>query len=227
MFQSTPARPFRYHNQVRNNSPYTTNAELNRMKLNALNVDYLNVLVSATGAIAGGNNFDNLTANVINVNNSLNFNTGCILNSDYGTTLFSDVSFNISNFFTVDASNGVTSFNIYDSTGSILIPTIQINSQSGSISGIKVFSTDFTDNSATPGNTTINTIRGRASILAGSSSITIANNKCLSTSSVFVTVSSNDTTAILKNVTNTTGSFTVRLNASCTANTNIDFFIVN
>ena len=227
MFQATPPRPFRYHNQTRNNSPYITNPELNRMKLNALNVDYLNVLISATGAIAGGNNFDNLTANVINVNNSLNFNTGCILNSDYGTTLFSDVSFNVSNFFTVDASNGVTSFTIYDNTGSTLIPTIQINSQSGSISGIKVFSTDFTDSTSTPGSVTINTIRGRSTIPAGTSSITITNNKCLSTSSVFVTVSSNDATAILKNVTNTTGSFTIRLNANCTANTNVDFFIVN
>ena len=227
MFQATPPRPFRYHNQTRNNSPYITNPELNRMKLNALNVDYLNVLISATGAIAGGNNFDNLTANTITLNNSLNFNTGCILNSDYGTTLFSDISFNIGNFFTVDASNGISSFNFYDSTGTAMIPTIQIEGPTGTLKGVKNFSTDFTDSTSTPGSVTINTIRGRATITAGTSTITITNNKCLSTSSVFVTVSSNDATAILKNVTNTTGSFTIRLNANCTANTNVDFFIVN
>ncbi len=226
MLQNTNPRPFRYHNQVRNNSPYTTNPELNRLKLATLNVDFLNVLISSTGAIGSSNNFDILNANTINLNNNLNFNTGAILNSNYGTTLFSDVSFNVGNFFTVDASNGISSFNFYDSTGATMIPTIEIEGPTGSLKGIKVLSTDFTD-SGIPGNTTINTIRGRASILAGGSSITITNNKCLSTSSVFVTVSSNDTTAILKNVTTTTGSFTVRLNTSCTANTNIDFFIVN
>jgi hypothetical protein len=228
MFQNgQTTKPFRYYNQTRNNSPYITNPELSRMKLNALNVDYLNVLISATGAIAGGNDFDILNANTINLNNNINFGSGALMNSNYGSTLFSDVSFNVANFFTVDASNGVTSFTIYDSTGSNLIPTIQINSQSGSISGIKVFSTDFTDSTSTPGSVTINTIRGKCAIPAGTSSITITNDKCLSTSSIFVTVSSNDATAILKNVTNTTGSFTIRLNANCTSNTNVDFFIVN
>jgi hypothetical protein len=228
MFQnSQPQRPFRYHNQVRNNSPYTTNAELNRMKLNALNVDYLNVLVSASGPFSSGNNFDILNANTINLNNNINFGTGALLNSNYGTTLFSDVSFNVSNFFTVDASNGITSFNFYDNNTSTMTSTIQIEGPTGSISGIKVFSTDFADSISTPGSVTINTIRGRCTIPAGTSSITITNDKCLSTSSIFVTVSSNDATALLKNVTNTTGSFTIRLNANCTANTNVDFFIVN
>jgi hypothetical protein len=228
MFQATFPKSFRYHAQTKNNQPYSSSPVPGpRLKLNSLEVDYLDVVISATGSIAGGNNFDILNANTINLNNNINFGSGALLNSNYGTTLFSDVSFNISNFFTVDASNGITSFNFYDNNTSTMTSTIKIEGPTGSISGIKVFSTDFTDSTSTPGSVTINTIRGRSTIPAGNSSITITNNKCLSTSSVFVNISSNDATAILKNVTNTTGSFTIRLNANCTANTNVDFFIVN
>ena len=229
MFQNTQqTRPFRYHAQTKNNQPYSSSPVPGpRLKLNSLEVDYLDVVISATGSIAGGNNFDVINTNTINLNNNINFGTGALMNSNYSSTLFSDISINIGNFFTVDVSNGVSSFNFYDSTGTAMIPTIQIEGPTGTLKGVKNFSTDFTDSTSTPGSVTINSIRGKATILAGTSSITITNNKCLSTSSVFVTVSSNDATAILKNVTNTTGSFTIRLNANCTANTNVDFFIVN
>jgi len=88
------------------------------------------------------------------------------------------------------------------------------------------FATDFT-NTATVGAVTINKIAGRVNIAAAGNAIVVTNNKVTVDSHVFAIVSTNDATAIVKNVVPAAGSFTINLNANATAQTSIDFFVIN
>ncbi len=86
----------------------------------------------------------------------------------------------------------------------------------------------YTNNSGTPGNTTINTPSGRAAIAAAASACTVTSSACLATSKVFVTLESADTTLLyIKQVTVAGGSFTVTGVASATGNCTFSFIIVN
>lgn len=86
--------------------------------------------------------------------------------------------------------------------------------------------TDFT-NTAVVGDVTINKISGRVNIAAAGSSIVVTNNKVTVNSRILAVVSSNDATAIVKNVVPANGSFTINLDAAATAQTSIDFFVFN
>lgn len=79
----------------------------------------------------------------------------------------------------------------------------------------------------TTGNRTINKMSGTVNFAAGASSLTVTNSLCTTSSIVFAAVRTNDTTAIIKNVTPGSGSFVIRLNAVTTAETSVGFFIIN
>lgn len=81
------------------------------------------------------------------------------------------------------------------------------------------------DSSATPGNQTASTRVGRCSIAAAGTSVTVTNALCTVNSNVGAQVSTNDATAIIKNVVPGAGSFVVTLNAAATGTTNIDWEI--
>jgi hypothetical protein len=86
----------------------------------------------------------------------------------------------------------------------------------------------YTDNSGTPGNTTINTPSGKAAIAAASSACTVTNSTCVATSKVFISLLGNDTTATSARVTSiNAGNFVVTSNAATTAATSFDFLVVN
>ena len=84
-----------------------------------------------------------------------------------------------------------------------------------------------TDSSGTPGNATANTSSGRCSIAAAGTTVTITNSICTANSKVFATIATNDATALLKNVVPAAGSFIITLNAATTAQTSIDWMVVN
>ncbi len=86
----------------------------------------------------------------------------------------------------------------------------------------------YTDNSGSPGNTTINTPSGRAAIAASASACVVTNSSVVATSKIFVTLKSADATAISVRVTaQSAGSFTVTANAAATSNAPFDFLVVN
>jgi hypothetical protein len=86
----------------------------------------------------------------------------------------------------------------------------------------------YTDNSGTPGNTTINTPSGRAAIAAAASACVVTNSSVLTTSKIFITLKSGDTTLTTARVTaQSAGSFTVTGNAAATAAAPFDFLVVN
>jgi hypothetical protein len=81
--------------------------------------------------------------------------------------------------------------------------------------------------SGTTGNQTINTPSGNVNFAAGATSLTVTNSLCTSSSLVFATVRTNDSTAYVKNVVPGAGSFTINLEAAATAETSVGFFIIN
>lgn len=87
----------------------------------------------------------------------------------------------------------------------------------------------FTDatNSGTIGAVVINKLAGRCNIAAGQTSVVVTNSLVTTASQVFAAVAQADATALLKNVVPGNGSFTVNLNAAATANTAINFLVVN
>lgn len=83
------------------------------------------------------------------------------------------------------------------------------------------------DGSGTPGAVTQQRGRGRVAIAAGTSSVVVTNPNILATSTVLAVITSNDSTAILKNAVPAAGSVTINLTANATANCNVDYVIVN
>jgi hypothetical protein len=86
-------------------------------------------------------------------------------------------------------------------------------------------SQNFNDTSATPGNATINSARGRVSAAAGATSLVVTSSLCQATSYIGTNISTNDATAVIKSVVPSAGSFTINLVAP-TAQTNIDFIVL-
>lgn len=79
----------------------------------------------------------------------------------------------------------------------------------------------------TTGAQTINKMSGTVNFAAAASSLTVTCSKVSSTSLVFAVVRTNDTTAAIKNVVPSNGSFIITLTAAATAETSVGFFIVN
>lgn len=78
----------------------------------------------------------------------------------------------------------------------------------------------------TTGNQTINKPCGTVNFAAAATTLTVTNNLVTATSIVFATVLTNDSTAIIKNVVPSAGSFVIRLNAAATAETRVGFLVV-
>jgi hypothetical protein len=100
---------------------------------------------------------------------------------------------------------------------------VNLGSETSSFKSLHV---DFTD-TATVGAVTINKSAGRVNVAAGGTSVVVTNSLVKATSKIFATVASNDATAYIKNVVPAAGSFTINLGAATTAQTAIDFFVVN
>jgi hypothetical protein len=81
--------------------------------------------------------------------------------------------------------------------------------------------------SGTIGAQTINRPSGTVNFAAAASALTVTNALCTTSSIVFATVRTNDTTAYIKNVVPGAGSFTINLGAAATAETSVGFWIIN
>jgi hypothetical protein len=79
----------------------------------------------------------------------------------------------------------------------------------------------------TTGNQTINKASGRVNIATGGTTITVTNSLVTANSIIIATCATNDTTAIVKNIVASTGSFVITLSAATTAETAINFIITN
>ncbi|MEN6302488.1 MAG: hypothetical protein ABFD96_07165 [Armatimonadia bacterium] len=86
----------------------------------------------------------------------------------------------------------------------------------------------FTDSSATPGNVTNSSPRGRVAVAAAASAVTVTSTLVAATSTVFAVVSSVDATLLeVLRVVPAAGSFTITCNAAATAATKVDFMVIN
>ena len=86
----------------------------------------------------------------------------------------------------------------------------------------------FIDQSGTPGNCTINAVKGKAAFAAAASTVVVTNNFVTTNSVVIVSQVGSDTT--LNNIVTVTpanGSFTVAGNAAATATPAFNFFVLN
>lgn len=79
----------------------------------------------------------------------------------------------------------------------------------------------------TTGNQTINKPSGTVNFATGTSTLTVTNSLCTTSSIVFAVVRTNDAAAIIKNVVPGSGSFVITLNAATGAETSVGFFIIN
>jgi len=79
----------------------------------------------------------------------------------------------------------------------------------------------------TTGAQTIDRPSGTVNFAAAASALTVTNALCTTSSIVFATVRTNDTTAYIKNVVPGAGSFTINLGAAATAETSVGFWIIN
>lgn len=87
----------------------------------------------------------------------------------------------------------------------------------------------FTDSSATPGNVTNNSPRGRVAIAAAASAVVVTNSTVTAQSTVIAVINqaADATLTQLLRVQTGAGSFTITGNANATATTVIDFVVIN
>lgn len=87
--------------------------------------------------------------------------------------------------------------------------------------------TNYTDNSATVGNATVNALRGKSTVALGAGTCVITNNLVTVNSQIIVTVEANDATLKSLIATPTAGSFTVRGNDVPTADAKFSWIVIN
>lgn len=86
----------------------------------------------------------------------------------------------------------------------------------------------FTDSSATPGNVTNNSPRGKAAFAAAGTAVVVTNSLVAATSTVLCVLETADATLTqILRATPAAGSFTVTGNAAATATTTFSFLVVN
>ena len=79
----------------------------------------------------------------------------------------------------------------------------------------------------TTGNQTINKTSGSVNFAATATTLTVTNSFVTTNSHIFCTVATNDGTATLKNAVPGTGSFVITLAAAATAETKVNFLVIN
>lgn len=124
----------------------------------------------------------------------------------------------------LDASNNITAI-----TTAVFAPgaTGATNLGQSSLAWKQLFIDSTITAGGATGDQTINKSAGSVNIAAGQSSITITCDKCTASSIVLAAIATNDATAIIKNVVPASGSFTVRTTAAVTAETRVNFWVLN
>ena len=81
--------------------------------------------------------------------------------------------------------------------------------------------------SGTTGNQTINKASGTVNIAASGTTVTVTNSLVSASSIVYAVIRTNDSTATIKNVVPSAGSFVINLGAAATSEVSIGFFVIN
>ncbi len=79
----------------------------------------------------------------------------------------------------------------------------------------------------TTGNQTINKAHGTVNFAAAASTLTVTNNLVTTSSSIYWTVRTNDSTCTVKNIVPSAGSFVITMSAACNAETSVGFHVIN
>ncbi len=87
--------------------------------------------------------------------------------------------------------------------------------------------TDYTDDSATAGNRTVNRLRGKNSVASGAASVTITNSLVTANSMVLVTLEFVDATSVAKACIPGAGSFVLTLVSAATLDTKFSWLVIN
>ncbi len=144
----------------------------------------------------------------------------------------------VTNFLTFGSSGRLT-WNGFTNVGSAVTNIVASIGVSNSGFAHQSGAYHYLDNSAHPfywatntaggttGARTINRTTGTVNFAAGASSLVVTNSLVSASSLVFCMIRTNDTTALLKNVVPTSGSFTITLNANATAETSVGFIVIN
>jgi hypothetical protein len=107
------------------------------------------------------------------------------------------------------------------STQNSLVEALRINGE-----GAIIFPSTVTAGGTT-GDRTINKVSGTVNIAASGTSVTVTNSLVTSNSIVMGVIRTNDSTATIKNIVPSSGSFVITLTAAATAETSIGFFVIN
>lgn len=97
--------------------------------------------------------------------------------------------------------------------------------QMDAVDGVSVYRTITAG--GTTGNQTINKIAGTVNIAAAGTSVTVTNSLVDASSIVLAVLRTNDTTATIKNVVPSAGSFVITLGAAATAEVSIGWMVLN
>jgi hypothetical protein len=179
-------------------------------------------LTSVTGTGSGATGTFTVTAGVVGpvtlVTKGSGYKVGDILSS---SSIGGGTGFTIT-ITSLTGSRGNMLYNVTDSS-------IDITDGAGNISqfGNKIVVPQTIITAGTTGNQTINKISGSVNIAASGTSITVTNSEVSATSEVFAICATNDATAYVKNVVCSAGSFVITLGAAATAETKINFFVIN
>ncbi len=92
--------------------------------------------------------------------------------------------------------------------------------------GLQVYDQTITAGGTT-GAQTINKPAGTVNFAAAATTLVVTNSLVTTSSTIYCSVRTNDTTAFIKNVIPAAGSFTIRLEAAATAETSVGFFVIN
>lgn len=108
------------------------------------------------------------------------------------------------------------------------VDVCQANSSTPGDIKVRSYLVDATNTAGgTTGNQTINKGAGTVNFAASATSLVVTNSLVSTSSLVFCTIRTNDTTAVIKNVVPAAGSFTITLNAAATAETSVGFIVHN
>lgn len=94
--------------------------------------------------------------------------------------------------------------------------------------GVELRMTNYLDDSATPGNRTVNTTRGKNAFAIGAAAVTVTNSKVTANSQVVATLEFIDATlTTILTVIPGAGSFVITGNANATAATKFSWTVIN
>ena len=117
--------------------------------------------------------------------------------------------------------SGVNATLLYESGSTTLVQPTSISTNDNIITVPHTITTP-----GTTGAQTINKAKGRVNFAIGATSLVVTNSLVTANSMIVCNVASNDATATIKNVVPTAGSFTIRLGAGATAETPVDFYVI-